>query len=189
MNFFEREDWAKHKPDCVCADEAPGIRLIAGVLSNGATNYYIQCVTSGKRGSAVAKSKLTEAERREADRHKINLEQSREAASRMYDDFAIQRRDAEEQRRRAWWYAYDEYLNSAEWARRRAAVLERDNRICQACLKAPAVQVHHTTYRHVFHEPLFDLVAVCIGCHDKITGLDRQGIPKEYRKALDIGAA
>ena len=183
VSFFERDDWAMYKPDCVCADEAPGVRLIAGVLSDGRTNYYVQCLTSGKRGSAVARNKLTDAEREEADRFKVNLEQSREATTRMYAEMARERRETDEQKRVDWWAAYDEYLNSAEWAGRRKAVLERDAYVCQACRQRRAVHVHHTTYRHVFREPLFDLVAVCVRCHDEITAIDREGIPKEYREA------
>lgn len=36
------------------------------------------------------------------------------------------------------------------------------------------VHVHHLTYAHVFNEPCFELRAVCHGCHDVITEIDRR---------------
>jgi hypothetical protein len=34
--------------------------------------------------------------------------------------------------------------------------------------------VHHTSYRHWRHEPLFELVGVCTECHTEITWMDRR---------------
>jgi 5-methylcytosine-specific restriction endonuclease McrA len=183
LSFFEREDWTMYKPGCVCADEAPGVKIIAAIIYGGRRNYYVQCVTSGQRGSAIAQSKLSEAERRAADINPIDLAREREVIDRARAERQREFAAEKESDRARWWIRYDEYLGTKEWAARRTAVLKRDNYVCQACLNRRAVQVHHTTYRHVFHEPLFDLVAVCIECHDRITELDRRGIPKEYREA------
>jgi len=70
------------------------------------------------------------------------------------------------------WYA--DYLLSPEWKARRAATLARCGGICEACGKTKAAQVHHTTYDHAFHEPLWELRGVCEACHDEITKLDKQ---------------
>jgi hypothetical protein len=75
------------------------------------------------------------------------------------------------ERRAEWWDRYDNYLCSEEWARKRGLVLARDGNRCQARLDGCSMfarQVHHLTYRHVFNEPLFDLVAVCESCHDQL---------------------
>ena len=69
--------------------------------------------------------------------------------------------------------AYVEYLQSAEWKAKSARVLKRDKYLCQNCLAATATDAHHTTYRHVFNEPLFDLVALCRPCHEEITLIER----------------
>lgn len=74
------------------------------------------------------------------------------------------------------WNTYDAYLQTPEWANRRARVLLRDNHTCQAGLPGcttRASQAHHRSYRHLRNEPLFELVAVCQSCHQKITDLDR----------------
>ncbi len=67
---------------------------------------------------------------------------------------------------------YDEYLKSNTWKDKRDRVLKRDNYLCQACLRNEATEVHHKTYKHVFNEPLFELVSICKSCHDKITKMD-----------------
>jgi hypothetical protein len=37
-----------------------------------------------------------------------------------------------------------------------------------------ASQVHHLTYKHLRNEPLFELISVCVPCHDAITAMDRE---------------
>ena len=63
---------------------------------------------------------------------------------------------------------YYEYLESPQWKEKRRAVLQRDNYVCQACLHRRASQAHHLTYEHIYNEPLFELVAVCSTCHEKL---------------------
>lgn len=63
---------------------------------------------------------------------------------------------------------YQDYLNSPEWRFRRNAVLKRDRHTCQACGDRRADYVHHLSYRYLFREPLFDLVAVCSFCHQQL---------------------
>lgn len=63
---------------------------------------------------------------------------------------------------------YEEYLASSKWARKRTAVLERDQDLCQACLNRQATEVHHLTYERIFDEPMFDLVAICRPCHERL---------------------
>jgi hypothetical protein len=75
-----------------------------------------------------------------------------------------------------WWARYSAYLESEPWKARRKQVLHRSGGFCEAGLggcMVKAVQAHHLTYRHVFNEPLFDLVAVCVPCHEALTEADR----------------
>ena len=62
---------------------------------------------------------------------------------------------------------YRNYLSSPEWRAKRKLVLERANNICEGCLTANAKEVHHTTYAHIYKEFLFELVALCDGCHKR----------------------
>lgn len=63
---------------------------------------------------------------------------------------------------------YNECIKSAEWLNLRQLVLERDNYICQGCLKAKAQEVHHLTYENLENEFTFELISLCKLCHDRI---------------------
>lgn len=67
-----------------------------------------------------------------------------------------------------WWQQYNAYLRSDAWRAKRAQVLERAQHLCEACGIARAVEAHHTTYKHVGREPLFELRAVCHSCHEQL---------------------
>jgi hypothetical protein len=64
------------------------------------------------------------------------------------------------------WYA--EYLKSPEWQLKRALVLDRCNSVCEGCMRERATIAHHTTYKNIGAEFLFELVGVCRGCHDRL---------------------
>lgn len=83
-----------------------------------------------------------------------------------------------------WFAEHRAYLATPDWAVRRSQVLNRDVHRCQACLSGcsgEATQVHHLTYKHWRNEPLFDLVSVCVHCHDLITEMDRENRPPAPR--------
>lgn len=74
-------------------------------------------------------------------------------------------RERNRKRKAEWWARYKRYLESAEWAELRARILKRDRYKCRKC-GAVAVQVHHLTYKRVFHESPEDLLSLCIPCHE-----------------------
>jgi 5-methylcytosine-specific restriction endonuclease McrA len=67
-----------------------------------------------------------------------------------------------------WWRVYGDYLGSPEWEERRRLVLDRAGGACEGCRCARATQVHHKTYRHVGAEFLWELVAICNDCHQRL---------------------
>ena len=66
------------------------------------------------------------------------------------------------------WSSYDKYLSSKEWSDKRKLVFNRANNLCEGCLSNPAEEVHHINYEHVGNEFLFELVAVCSSCHNRL---------------------
>jgi 5-methylcytosine-specific restriction endonuclease McrA len=60
---------------------------------------------------------------------------------------------------------YSEYMKSDKWKAIRLKVLKRDNNLCQACLDAPAQDVHHKTYENIGDELMYELISVCRDCH------------------------
>lgn len=74
------------------------------------------------------------------------------------------RRDQQEN----WWQKYQEHLKSDRWKIIRNLVLKRESSICQGCKQAEAVHIHHLTYENMGDELLFQLVALCLKCHQKL---------------------
>lgn len=64
--------------------------------------------------------------------------------------------------------AYEEYLAGPVWRKKRAQVFARSSGGCEGCREKPATQVHHLSYEHVGNEFLFELVAICDDCHEKL---------------------
>ena len=62
---------------------------------------------------------------------------------------------------------YREYRLSTAWKIKRGIVLDLDEWTCRKCNCAAATQVHHLSYRSVFHEPLRDLISLCEDCHSR----------------------
>lgn len=63
----------------------------------------------------------------------------------------------------SWWLA-----TSSEWRTARGKVMERSGWICEACLVAPAMQVHHLHYSAGKLPPAWLLKAVCVDCHNRL---------------------
>lgn len=82
---------------------------------------------------------------------------------------AFEMQDKERQQaRRDMGEQYARYLLSPEWRRRRDLVMKRAGGMCEGCGVAKAAQVHHLTYCRIYEEMLFDLVAICVACHERI---------------------
>ena len=155
--------WRDHgeRFDCDHADTALRRRVIKG----GQIQYVQQCLRCGEsRNQPLAKAKALEA--------------SGGVEPPVFDD---QLREAWGQRRTesaeviktkfsrdAFFADYDEYLKSDAWAKRRALVLTRAGGVCEGCGERSATEVHHLTYEHVSKEFLFELVALCEPCHDRL---------------------
>ena len=78
-------------------------------------------------------------------------------------------KDKEREKQKAEWDEwYQQYLLSDEWHHKRCLVLQRDKTVCRGCLRSGAEVIHHLTYDHVGDELLFELVALCRACHERI---------------------
>jgi 5-methylcytosine-specific restriction endonuclease McrA len=143
--------------------------FVRRVQSNGVHIACRQCLTCGKNVGAARKDSfpdyaaLPEWDQTLRDRWLAEQRQR-------YDEYRIGVQDWHAQQGPDWQGAYETYLQSSTWAVKRAAVLKRDDYICQACLTARATQVHHLTYEHLGNEPLWELVAICRRCHKALHG-------------------
>jgi hypothetical protein len=166
--------WEQVKAEyaCLCARR----ELRRQLASNGATAYRYQCQRCGKLSECIKKSHpavlslatfppWVDTELRATYEKAMTDEAGRRYIATRPAEYAASQRERQE--------FYEAYLCSPEWRGRRKQVLERDAYLCQACRISRATQVHHLTYKHLGNEPLFDLVAVCVPCHERITELDR----------------
>jgi hypothetical protein len=138
-----------------CTHDSAGIR--ARTISGGSIQFVYQCLRCGESvGKAVAKAKVegtpppfdNQLRAAWAERYKAEKE-------------AVEKRYAS-----AFWSDYAEYLASPRWAEKRQRVMDRAGGLCEGCRAASPVVVHHQTYEHLGNELLFELVALCIACHD-----------------------
>lgn len=173
---YEEESTARHgiKASSVLTDRDPKPYwppcdhddgyLRVHVFSNKTKHYKFQCLTCGKRGSAIRHDHWLIG-RQVADPPPIDAD----LEMRVW-------REQSDEKNAAWWSWYTTYLQSDAWRRRSQRVIARDHAVCRAqfdnCQNV-ATQAHHLTYAHVGNEPLFDLIAICASCHDVLTALDR----------------
>lgn len=68
----------------------------------------------------------------------------------------------------SWWNWYNEYLKSDQWREKHNLIMQRAGGMCEGCGKQKATQVHHLTYTHAGNELLWELVAICDTCHDRL---------------------
>ncbi len=133
-----------------CDHEETEIRYKMAI--NDVKHYTKQCLACGRMvGTSISHDKIDF----EAEPWDTSFEEEDQARSKAYYDL----KKLEQQQ---WHLDYEEYLQSDIWKSKRKRALERDKHICQACLRRPAVQVHHTTYQYEWgQEPLFVLFSVC----------------------------
>lgn len=155
--------WKEHHDRFTC--DHPTGAVCKRQISGGSFQYVAQCTRCGKpmcspmpKSEALAICGGREPQPFDDDlREQWDRTQS-EAAAEINARFD----------RTAFFAQYSEYLNSSAWAARRKAVLRGASGQCEGCAERAATQVHHLTYEHVGAELLFELVAVCDECHERI---------------------
>lgn len=147
---------------CSCAGETA--RLTRRLI-NSAVTVHCQCETCGRSLTGSLKraehwffQDYAEWDDGLSDRY-WQAQQPALAAN------AVAKSQAYEQRRDEY---RNEFLRSREWREMRDRVMNRAGRTCEACLAAPAIDVHHVTYRQGIMPPAWLLKAVCRSCHDAL---------------------
>jgi len=153
----------------------PQIEPVISNMQGGGFQIRQQCRNCGNSGGPALKKNnydVSKLKHRDENRQKMYYESIKldyEEFKLLFDKFKQQNYTFEHQ-----FPGYTKYLSSDKWKRKRELVFQRDNKVCQSCLSNAANQVHHLTYKHIFNEPLFDLISVCNICHENITNMDRK---------------
>jgi len=165
--------------------------LVRYIKSNGVVCVRIQCKVCGTSIKEVPKKGLDaetlpmfdeslrhDWDERKSQRRNELFEKYREKNNQQHEQYKQEQDERHQvylqevaERNRQWWIDYNTYLRSERWHTIRQRVLERDNHICQACLKNKAAQVHHLSYvlyNEVGRSAAFELVAICFTCHKEI---------------------
>jgi len=154
--------WAEHHARFNCDHKESSMRR--NVILGGGIQYVMQCLTCGHRTSNPRKrdEALSIARGEPAD-FDVPL---KEAWEKLRTDSS----EALDERfnRPAFFFAYDEYLATAKWANKRGLVLKRAKNVCEGCAESAAEEVHHLSYANVGNEFLFELVALCHACHERL---------------------
>ena len=129
--------------------------------SNGVIQFRNQCLDCGTSfGTAIAKAKVQYPDQVPAfDEDLFKSKKLDEEKKRLAGI---------EARKENFFREYDIYLKSPQWKYLRERVLKRENYMCQGCGFRKATEVHHTTYENVGDEFMFELLALCSACHNRI---------------------
>ena len=166
QNFKQKREEQKtqaqvHYEKWNCAHEETVVRVKP--MSNGLPMYVRQCIKCGdKKGNAISKD--------------IAIKETQGKLIPFDDEIQNHYKSAKdadapasfEKRRDDFFSEYDVYLASDAWKQKRQKVLARAGNVCEGCRDALPTEVHHLSYEHVGDELLFQLVALCHSCHQKI---------------------
>lgn len=159
----------------------PKIIHVGYVIANDAIQVRTQCTRcsemSGKSVGGFSKEQREALPKANIERRDKRREWLREKRNAFCLRAIEGRQRIFEEKKAEWFEDYNEYLRSDIWKQKRLLVLKRDNYTCQSCLSGRAIQVHHKSYEFVDlcgSEPAFDLVSICIKCHNRIEELKRQ---------------
>jgi len=168
------------KNTCKCLNT----ELRERTIKNGTYQYVYQCLNCGSAESKAIKK--AEAEKLNGsnifipfdDNLSINwstaYKNGKDAVTKKYESLIKEAIELNKQKNDDFFNEYDKYLTSDKWNNKRLKVLERANYICEGCQENEATEVHHLSYKHVFEELLFELVAVCNSCHTFIHKEDKK---------------
>jgi hypothetical protein len=149
--------------------------LVVRTLANASKAYYMQCQRCGGVASpAISKAKASELLQQANNSLEFcppwNDKLGRDwnaKRTEAYESARLERMASFEDERIEHTERYQAYLLTPEWRTKRAAVMDRADGLCEGCRAADATEVHHTTYKHIFNELLFELVALCRDCHER----------------------
>lgn len=154
--------WKEHGAKFTCEHSESELRVRS--VRGGAKQYVKQCLRCGDAVSNPIKAEAA-LELNGGNPLPQFDDQLQAAWSKVVNESAARIKCADDS---AFWSAYDDYLASAEWQEKRRKVFARAHGICEGCGESDASEVHHISYAHVGAEFLFELVAVCKACHDRI---------------------
>lgn len=131
-------------------------------MINGGIQAKNQCINCGKISQAL------KLEKGDENLEEIDKELPHQISRDIYTAYLKELKRLEIEEKTEAQASYHEYLTTDKWKKIKKKVLERDKYICQGCLVAEAVLVHHLTYSNIYNEFAFELVSLCQECHNRV---------------------
>jgi len=154
----------------------PETKLCRSTMSDGREEIRKQCLECGELiGTAIAKKdapqllKPVDAGFRD-ERRKVKADER----AKIYCKHARLQKDEQDR----FSEKYNAHLKSSLWRAKRNKILNRAGGLCEGCREQAATQVHHLTYENLGNEFLFELVAICDGCHTRYHKKDLVNLEK-----------
>ncbi|WFE77300.1 HNH endonuclease [Roseinatronobacter sp. S2] len=147
----------------------PDVEIRAQTISDGRTQCKRQCLICGAPVGSAAKKQdgLPPWNEDALNTYMDARDIAQKAIRREYIQLHEQEIAVLEAKSGDWQAQYEAYRRTPLWQAKRARVLKRANGLCEGCLEAAAVVVHHLTYANMGDELFFQLVALCRDCHTK----------------------
>lgn len=131
------------------------------IIANGTSQIVFQCLQCGRSATNPLPKSAVPNYRK--------LPAWDESIAKAWDRTKHAAHVQEKQENRAEFFKeHDEYLKSLDWKKRRFLVMKRAGNMCEGCREAPATEVHHLTYENWKEEFLWELVAICHDCHERL---------------------
>lgn len=169
--IYNWEDWCRELDLLNCSgDHDWEYRYHIG--ESARVNLFSQCISCGKKGEVGSLKHSTvpffkdRIKSGEINKYDLELLNTKSPTFEKYNAYRTLKqkvdKNIENAKRKEF---YSQYMKSDKWKAIRLKVLKRDNYLCQACLEAPAQDVHHITYENIGDELMYELLSVCRDCH------------------------
>lgn len=136
------------------------------IAANGSVMFAYQCLECGRAASQWLKREVV------GDPSALGEWDSALSEVR-FSELSEARQQAIEQRMQERRAEYSAYRKTEKWKAIRSRVLSRSRGMCEGCGISPADDIHHLTYQNLGDEFLFQLVALCRPCHDRLHNAQR----------------
>ena len=171
--MYKWEEWSNELDLLNCSGGEHELEYRYFIGDSGRISLYAQCIQCGHRygnGSSLKHDLVPNLKEKiklkEINKFDTNLINEKSPTYEKYFAYRSQKLEENKQVEKAYRKEfYSEYMKSEKWKAIRLKVLKRDDYLCQACLDAPAQDVHHKTYENIGDELMYELISVCRDCH------------------------
>ncbi|MGJ8560127.1 MAG: HNH endonuclease [Litorimonas sp.] len=151
--------------------------FVMRTVSDGSKQYVEQCLKCGlQRGSARSQKDIIV----EPEPWDESLAPSYDRAKKkQLDEIFAKHLTIQKRKTGRFSEKYVKHLSSEKWLKTRVKIFRRANNLCEGCLENPARDIHHLTYENLGDEFMFELIALCRPCHERVERSKKESSEEE----------